>query len=86
MSTEEREASVGGAASTPGPAVAGVLLHREFRHLKSSWWCLLLLGIFLVVCGTVAVLFPILSNIAVMVVLGLALMATGIATIVTSSR
>jgi uncharacterized membrane protein HdeD (DUF308 family) len=84
MSTEEREKTAIGPAAAPGLALAGNSLHAEFRHLKSQWWCLLLLGIFLVVCGTVAVLFPILSNIAVMVVLGLALLATGIATIVTS--
>jgi len=84
MNTEESGKAVVEPAGAPGLTVAGILLHREFGHLRSNWWCILLLGIFLVVCGTVAVMFPILSNIAVMVVLGLALMATGIATIVTS--
>ena len=84
MSTEDKDTSIGGAAIPAGPGVAGILLLREFRHLKSNWWCFLLLGIFLVVCGTVAVMFPILTNVAVMVILGLALMASGIATIVAS--
>jgi uncharacterized membrane protein HdeD (DUF308 family) len=65
-------------------AVESVALHAEFRHLKANWWWLLLLGVFLVVCGSVAIVFPILSNIAVMIVLGVSLMATGIATIVAS--
>jgi uncharacterized membrane protein HdeD (DUF308 family) len=84
MSTEERETSIGEKASAPGPAAARLLLRRELGHLRSDWWCLLLLGIFLVVCGTLAVVFPIVTNIAVMVVLGIALIAAGIATIVTS--
>jgi uncharacterized membrane protein HdeD (DUF308 family) len=44
----------------------------------------LLLGIFLVVCGTVAVLFPIVTNVAAMIVLGVVLTVSGIATIVTA--
>ncbi|MBN1853994.1 MAG: HdeD family acid-resistance protein [Pirellulales bacterium] len=65
-------------------AVEIVPLHTEFRHLKSNWWWFLLLGVFLVVCGTVAIVFPLMSNVAVMVVLGVSLMATGIATVVAS--
>jgi uncharacterized membrane protein HdeD (DUF308 family) len=56
----------------------------EFGHLKSNWWWFLLLGVLLIVCGTLAIAFPILTNVAVMVVLGVSLMATGIATIVAS--
>jgi uncharacterized membrane protein HdeD (DUF308 family) len=82
MSTEERDTS--GAMVGPGAAVAGELLHREFRHLKSNWWCFLTLGIFLMTCGTLAVMFPIVSNAAVMLVLGLFLTAAGVATIVTA--
>jgi uncharacterized membrane protein HdeD (DUF308 family) len=62
-------------------------LGREFRHLKSSWWWLFLLGILLVVCGTAAIIFPMLTVItsfAAVVVLGVALMIAGVATIVTA--
>jgi uncharacterized membrane protein HdeD (DUF308 family) len=68
----------------PGLGVAGVLLHNEFRHLKSKWWWFLLLGALLVASGTLALVFPILTNVAVMVVLGVALTVSGIATIVTA--
>jgi uncharacterized membrane protein HdeD (DUF308 family) len=84
MSTEETEKGDVEAAGAAGPPLARVLLHREFRHLKSNWWWFLLLGILLVFCGTLAVVFPILTNVAVMVVLAITLMATGIATIVAS--
>jgi uncharacterized membrane protein HdeD (DUF308 family) len=59
-------------------------LQAELGHLKSNWWWFLALGILLAVCGTVAIVFPIITNVAVMVVLGVSLMATGIATIVAS--
>jgi len=82
MSTEGKEKTEVPAAGAPGLAVAEVLLHREFRHLKSSWWWFLLLGILLVLGGTIALLFPVVTNVAVMVVLGVTLMVSGIATIV----
>lgn len=59
-------------------------LQREFEHLKSDWWWLLLYGALLVVCGTVAIVFPALTSVAAMVVLGVVLMIAGIVTIITS--
>lgn len=59
-------------------------LQREFQHLRSEWWWLLLFGILLVLCGTVAVVFPVLTSLSVMIVLGVTLMVAGIATIITS--
>jgi uncharacterized membrane protein HdeD (DUF308 family) len=82
MSTEETGKPVVVSPGAPGPAVVASLLERELGHLRSSWCWFLALGVFLVACGTVAVMFPILANVAVMVILGIALMASGIATIV----
>jgi len=59
-------------------------LRRELGHLKSSWWWLLLLGILLVFSGLVALLFPILTNVAAMIVLGVILIVTGIAVVVSA--
>jgi uncharacterized membrane protein HdeD (DUF308 family) len=84
MSNETGEKSVVKGGGPAGPGVAENPLHAEFRHLKSNWWCLLLLGVFLVVCGTVALLFPILTNVAAMIVLGVVLTVSGIVTIVTA--
>ncbi len=87
MSNEMGEKSVVKGGGAAGPGVAENPLHAEFRHLKSNWWCLLLLGVFLVVCGTLAVLFPILTNVAAMaamIVLGVVLTVSGIVTIVTA--
>ncbi len=60
---------------------------QEFGHLKSDWWWLFLYGVLLVVCGTAAVIFPaltILTTFAAMVILGVALMIGGVATIITA--
>ena len=60
-------------------------LHQEFRHLRASWWWFLLLGILLAVCGTAALIFPaltVLTSFAVVVILGVALMVAGLATII----
>jgi uncharacterized membrane protein HdeD (DUF308 family) len=84
MNGEAKETTVVEAAGHAGFVGAESPLRAEFRHLKSNWWCILILGIFLVVCGTIALVFPILSNVAVMVVLGVVLMVSGIVTIVTA--
>jgi uncharacterized membrane protein HdeD (DUF308 family) len=65
----------------------GGQLREEFRHLRRDWLWLFLFGVLLTVCGTAAVISPILTaitSVAVVVVLGMALMIAGIATIVTS--
>src|SRR5262245_48253727 len=62
-------------------------LRQEFRHLRASWWWFLLLGILLAVCGTAALIFPaltVLTSFAVVVILGVALMIAGLATIIAS--
>ncbi len=68
-------------------APAGEQLRSEFQHLRSNWFWLLLLGILLAVCGTVALVVPAVTvetSLFAMIVLGVALMAAGIGTIVTS--
>jgi len=82
MSSESGQKVVVVAAGAPGVAAAEEALRRELGHLKTGWWWFLLLGILLVLGGAVALLFPILTNVAAMVVLGVTLVVTGIATIV----
>src|SRR5262245_8287562 len=82
MSTEMRST-----LGMPDPALAGEQLRKEFQHLRSCWWCFLLLGILLVVTGTAAIIFPIFTvgaTLTAMLVLGIILLVSGIATIVTA--
>jgi uncharacterized membrane protein HdeD (DUF308 family) len=82
MSTEVPSAP---AATAPSPFSTGEQLNQEFRHVRSGWWCFLLLGILLVVGGTAAIVFPLLTVVTTLVstvILGAILMVTGIATII----
>jgi uncharacterized membrane protein HdeD (DUF308 family) len=57
-------------------------VRHELQHLRSSWGWFLLLGILLVVCGTGAIVFPVVSSLAVMTVLAAILLVGGVVTIV----
>jgi uncharacterized membrane protein HdeD (DUF308 family) len=62
------------------------LLH-ELEHIRSKWWCLLLLGCLLVICGSAAVIFPAVmaaTSVIATLILGIGLMAGGLATIIGS--
>lgn len=82
--SSESEQKVADAAGAPCVVLAQDVLRQELGHLKTGWWWLLFFGILLIVGGTVALLFPILTNVAAMVVLGVTLVMAGIATIVTA--
>jgi uncharacterized membrane protein HdeD (DUF308 family) len=64
-----------------GPAAECVVGH-ELGHLRKHWWWLALLGALLVVCGTVAIVFPVFASVAVVAVLAAILMVAGVATII----
>lgn len=67
-----------------GPTTEAVPLRHELGHLRSSWWWFLVLGVLLVLCGTIAVLFPVITSVAAIHVLAIVLMVGGVATIVTA--
>jgi len=58
------------------------MIEHELQHLKAEWWWFLALGILLLVSGLVAIGYPIISSVAIVMVLGMSLMVSGIATIV----
>jgi uncharacterized membrane protein HdeD (DUF308 family) len=57
---------------------------HELQHLRASWCWIMLLGILLVVCGTAAVMFPVLSSVAAISVLAVVLLVAGVATIISA--
>ena len=57
---------------------------HELAHLKKQWWWLMLLGILLVVCGTIAIAYPPVTSVGAVMVLGVLLIISGAATIVSS--
>jgi len=64
--------------------VCGEQLKREFHHLRREWMWLFIYGVLLAVCGAAAIIFPPLTallSVTAVVVLGIALMVAGLATI-----
>ena len=57
---------------------------QELEELKTHWRWILLLGLLLLVCGGVAIISPVASSGAVVIVLGATLMVGGLATVVSS--
>ena len=62
--------------------VAAVL--HELQSLRQHWWCFLLLGMAMVILGTICIVDPLLPSVASVVVLGFVLMSGGIAQIISS--
>ena len=68
------------------PTAVSPALEREheLQHLRANWFWFLLLGILLVLGGTVAIFFPIISSVAAVHVLAVILLVAGAATIISS--
>lgn len=62
----------------------GAVIRHELHALHEQWWCFLLLGISLVVLGSVCIADPFISSIASVLVLGFVLLAGGITQIISS--
>ena len=57
---------------------------HELHPLRDQWWCFLLLGIALIVFGSICISEPLIPSLASIVFLGFMLMAAGIAQIVSA--
>ena len=57
---------------------------HELHPLRNQWWCFLLLGIALIVLGTICIIEPLVPSLASVVFLGFLLMAAGITRIVSA--
>jgi len=60
------------------------IVRHEFHHLRKAWCWLLTLGILLVVCGTAAVVAPLVATKIAVDILAAILLIAGVATVVTS--
>ena len=57
---------------------------HELHPLRDKWWCFLLLGIALVVLGSLCIIDPLVPSLASVIFLGFVLIAAGITQIVSS--
>jgi uncharacterized membrane protein HdeD (DUF308 family) len=69
--------------STAVPTMGTVRTH-ELHPLRDQWWCFLLLGIALVVLGSICIVEPLVPSLASVVFLGFLLVAAGMIQIVSS--
>ncbi|HTQ37937.1 MAG TPA: HdeD family acid-resistance protein [Pirellulales bacterium] len=58
--------------------------NHELHSVRNQWWCFLLLGIALIVVGTMCIVEPLVPSLASVVALGFLLVAAGIIQIVSS--
>jgi len=65
------------------PAVVErILVRHELHHVRSHWWWFLLLGVLLLVCGTLALAFPFIGSVVAISVLSAVLLVAGVAMLV----
>jgi uncharacterized membrane protein HdeD (DUF308 family) len=62
----------------------GAVLRHELQALHQQWWCFLLLGVSLVVLGSICIADPLIASVASVVVLGFLMLAGGITQIISS--
>ena len=66
------------------PAASNSSGTHELHHHRNQWWCFLLLGIALVILGSLCIIDPFVPTVASVFVLGFILLVAGIAQIVSS--
>ncbi len=59
-------------------------VQNELVRFKKEWWCFLLLGFTLIICGAIAIVFPFFSSTVVVIVIGAALIVGGVSLIISS--
>src|SRR3979409_568904 len=62
----------------------GAALRHELQALHQQWWCFLLLGISLIVMGSICIVDPLIGSIASALFLGFVMLAGGLTQIVSS--
>jgi uncharacterized membrane protein HdeD (DUF308 family) len=82
MSTGHEVGPIGPPSPLGTRISARELLRNEFLHLRAEWCWFFCLGILLVICGTAAIVFPVVSSLATVALLGVALLIGGVAIII----
>ena len=62
----------------------GAVIRHELHALQQQWWCFLLLGISLIIIGSICIAEPLIGSIASVLFLGFLLLAAGITQVISS--
>lgn len=57
---------------------------EELHRFRKQWWCFTLLGVLTMLCGLVAIAYPLMSSVSVVIVIAAMLIISGIAMVVTA--
>ena len=74
------------AAESKGMKRNLAILGEEMERVRQHWWMFLLLGIFMVLGGVVAIGYPLVSAVGAVLVLGIILIMSGIVTVIGAFR
>ena len=66
------------------PMPIATVFRHELHHVRRHWWWFFSLGVLLLVCGVLSIVFPAVSSVAAISVLSVVLMVAGLATIIGS--
>ena len=66
------------------PIPIATIIRHELHHVRGHWWWFFSLGVLLLVCGILSIVFPAVSSWAAISVLSIVLLVAGIATIIGS--
>src|SRR4051794_13242700 len=84
MKFRSRASSLGSQLMPAEVFSPGAALRHELQALHQQWWCFLLLGISLIVIGSICIADPLIASISSVLVLGFLMLAGGITQIVSS--
>ena len=74
-------------STTPNEPRGGLIAERiqhELVHLQTNWLWFMLLGALLILCGMVAIVYPFVAAVGVIVILAATLLIGGVAIIISS--
>ena len=72
------------AESTNDQTSIAEVREHELARLGKEWWCFLLTGVFLVIGGLASIAYPWFTSVGVVMMLGMILIISGVATIITA--
>jgi uncharacterized membrane protein HdeD (DUF308 family) len=84
MNSESPSSSVGPGKPVVTPVTVSTIAKHELHHVRTSWWWFYALGVMLLICGILAIIFPAISSWAAVKVLSIVLLVAGVATIIGS--
>jgi uncharacterized membrane protein HdeD (DUF308 family) len=84
MSSESQTGGAGPSGPFVAPVTVAAVYKHELHHVRGHWWWFFSLGVLLVICGILSIIFPAVSSWAAITVLAIVLLVAGVATIIGS--